>query len=926
MVVFIIVAILEVNAKGYLLLSLKMNDFNDTVVPYPKEKTIFNLFEEQAVKTPLAIAIQKGTNKISYDELNKLANRLANLLIAKGVLPEDNIGLLVTRDFDMIIGMLAIMKAGGAYVPIDPEYPVDRQQYIFNQSRLKLVIANNDYQLKNTIEADKFLRINFTEPDELNENPPQVNVSSTQLAYTIYTSGSTGRPKGVMIEHHSAVNLVLWVNQKFNVGHNDRLLFITSMCFDLSVYDIFGMLAAGGTIVMAENKEIQDVRILQQMLINNQITFWDSVPTTLDYLVQNLEQEHPDYKYDGLKTIFLSGDWIPVDLPTRVKKFFPQAQFVSLGGATEGTVWSNFYIVDEVNPQWRSIPYGRPLYNNFFYILDDKLQPVPMGEPGDLYIGGVGVARGYANDAEKTNAAFMPDPFNKDLGGMMYRTGDTGRMMPDFNMEFLGRKDTQVKINGFRVELGEIESVLNKTAFVKSCVVLAKSGPDGNKRLVGYVVPNAKFEKGQVMAYLKTKLPEYMVPAIWIEMDKMPLNSNGKIDRNALPDFKETLAQKKQVVKPQTETEKLLADIWQECMGINEISITDNFFALGGHSLMAVQILSKVGNKLGRKFQLSALFKYPDIRALAAFIDIDKKDAVYSCLVPIKPSGSKAPLYIIHGEGLNVLNFSSLATFMDKERPIYGLQAVGLNGVDEPLDDLTEIAKVYLAEIIRHNPSGPYLLAGYSFGGYVAMEINKQMAAMGKQVEKLIMFDTNAEKSEYKDWYFILPKKVKRNVPKFFSFLKSSLLNTGENYWNQPKNPADGFLSKYFLKKETKSFYQLIKKIKDKHLIAFRNYNMEPFNGKVYLYKAQICVHYVYDNEFLGWKKYALGGVEVLNVPGDHLTMLRPPHVEVFASTLSATLDELSHNLRPREVVDNNALKKADEIIVEQMYITGLQC
>jgi len=281
-----------------------MNYFNDTIIPYPKEKTIFRLFEERVLNAPEATAIQKGSNKITYKELNKLANRIAHSLVAKGVLPEDNIGLLISRDFDMIIGMLAIMKAGGAYVPIDPEYPADRQEYIFNQSKLKMVISNRDYPLETIVGKERFLKINFMNPEGSNENNPSLNVSSSQLAYTIYTSGSTGRPKGVMIEHHSVVNLIQWVNNQFNIGANDRLLFITSMCFDLSVYDIFGMLASGGTIVIAENKEIQDVRLLQSMLIDNKITFWDSVPTTLDYLVQNLEQEQPNYRYEGLKTVF----------------------------------------------------------------------------------------------------------------------------------------------------------------------------------------------------------------------------------------------------------------------------------------------------------------------------------------------------------------------------------------------------------------------------------------------------------------------------------------------------------------------------------------------------------------------------------------------------------------------------------------------
>jgi amino acid adenylation domain-containing protein len=602
-----------------------MDDFNDTIVPYAKEKTIFAHFEEQASASPAAVALYKDEKTLTYDELNKRSNRLAHYLIKQGVVAGDNIGLLVSRDFDMITGLLGILKAGGAYVPIDPEYPVDRQEYIYNQSALKMVISNREYPLKAQIGDENFQAINISDPDETNDTNPGLEIDSTQLAYTIYTSGSTGRPKGVMIEHHSAVNLYSWVNERFNVGANDRLLFITSVCFDLSVYDIFGMLAAGGGIVIAENKEIQDVRILQDMMVKYCITFWDSVPTTLDYLVKNLEQERKGYRYTGLKTIFMSGDWIPLSLPARLKKFFPKAQVVSLGGATEGTVWSNYYLVDQTKKEWKSVPYGRPIHNNFFYILDDNKKPVPQGEIGDLYIGGAGVARGYANDAEKTRNSFMPDPFNQMAGGMMYRTGDIGRMMPDYNMEFLGRKDNQVKINGFRVELGEIESVLGTSPSVSSAVVLAKEGPDGNKRLIAYVVPNGAFDSDTLMAYLRTRLPEYMVPAVWVKLDKLPLTSNGKIDRNSLPRPLDAPAARRLLADAETPTQKILSDIWKECIGITECGIDDNFFALGGHSLIAVQILSKLEKRTGLKLPLAILFKYPNIRSLAALVDAEKK-------------------------------------------------------------------------------------------------------------------------------------------------------------------------------------------------------------------------------------------------------------------------------------------------------------
>jgi amino acid adenylation domain-containing protein len=862
-------------------------DFNDTVTPYPEQQTLFGLFEERVIALPGSIALRKGDKTITYYDLNLQANRLAHFLIGNGVVPGDNIGLLTGRDFDMIIGMLGILKAGGAYVPIDPDYPIDRQEYIYSQSALKLVIADKNYPLKSLLNEGDFIQI---QADELIKQPgtnPQLDINSRQLAYAIYTSGSTGRPKGVMIAHHSAVNLVLWVNKQYHVGPYDNLLFITSMCFDLSVYDIFGMLAAGGSVVIAEQHQVQDVKQLQKMLIDYNITFWDSVPTTLDYLVRNLEQTNPGYNYAGLKTVFMSGDWIPVDLPDRIKKFMPNTQVISLGGATEGTVWSNYYPVRQTLKRWKSIPYGKPIANNFFYILNDQLQPVPQGVTGDLYIGGVGVARGYANDNVKTNASFIADPFNSGLGGMMYKTGDLGRMGTDMNMEFIGRKDNQVKISGFRVELGEIESVLNSYELVTSAVVLAKNDPEGKKRLLAYIVAAGKFDKEALTAYLKTKLPYYMVPALWIQLDHVPLTANGKIDRNALPNIAEPVAAKK-VLQPSTATEKTLKAIWLDCLGLSDISIDDNFFELGGHSLIAAQILSAFKNQTGHNLQLAILFQYPDIQSLATFIDSNTKAAEidYTCLVPIKPTGSKTPLYIIHGEGLNVLKFSTLATNADPDQPIWGLQARGLNGIDAPMNDMKEIAKDYLDEILRHNPNGPYILGGYSFGGYVAVEMHRLLEKMGKAPDMLIMFDTDTERLDKKSWLKLLPQKIKRNIPRFFTYIRSGFIKTKGEFTLPSKNLSDSGI---------KAFYDQIKNIQKKHLVAFNNYQMTPFNAKVYLFKADISVHYVADKIKLGWARYANNGVEVFEVPGDHRSMLEQPNATALAALLQQTLNKHNH-------------------------------
>ncbi|MDB4925332.1 amino acid adenylation domain-containing protein [Mucilaginibacter sp.] len=867
-------------------------EFNNTITAYPKDKAIHNLFEEQVIHNPQAIALLKGINYITYNELNKKANQLAHYLIKKGLKPEDNVGLLVTRNFDMIIGMLGILKAGGAYVPIDHNYPVDRQHYIYNHSSAKMLIADDDYPMKDIINVSDYIRTDLDVINDMDDSNPSIIISSKQLAYTIYTSGSTGQPKGVMIEHHSAVNLVLWVNKKFNVNINDKLLFVTSMCFDLSVYDIFGMLAAGGTLVIAEKREIQNVKTLQDMLLLHKITFWDSVPTTMEYLIKNLEKERSDYSCLSLKTVFLSGDWIPVDLPSNIKRFFPKANVVSLGGATEGTVWSNYFIVDENSKIGNSIPYGKPIDNNFFYILNEHLQPVPINVVGDLYIGGVGVARGYANDIQKTNSSFIPDPFNQKAGGMMYKTGDLGKMLPDLNMEFIGRKDNQVKINGFRIELGEIENALKSSPIISNAVVLAKNDQYGNKRLVSYLVPKGNvFDREKVILFLKKTLPDYMIPAIWVDLKELPLTSNGKIDRNSLSTLDDTtLIKKKSVEQPTTKNEQILFNIWKNNLNLNISGIHDNFFELGGHSLMAVQMLSQFKKITGKIFPLDVLYQYSDIKALAKYVDNDKNSFDYKYLVAIKAKGNNDPLYIIQGDSGNILNFSNLIKYIDREQPLYGLKAIGLDGVHAPFESLADIAGHYIKEIIQHNPSGPYLLAGYSSGAYVAVEMRKQMAAAGKQV-KLLIIDADAGMTEYKHKYKLIPKKIKRHYPEIFTFLKSSILQSS----NLIKGNISG-MSTYFTHdapiNRNLNGHSLFdeKLIKSKRIRAFKNYEIEPFNDEVYLLKAKISVHYVDHGKFLGWEQYAKKGVNLFEIPGDHFSILLPPFVEEFTSVLQKNL------------------------------------
>jgi len=873
-----------------------MLEFNDTIRPYSKEKTIHSLFEEQVLKSPDAIALCRHQLSMTYGELNRKANSLARCLISRGVKSGDNVALMVARSFDMVAGMLAIMKTGAAYVPIDPDYPVDRQEYILENSAVGLLIADNDYLLLETLPESRLVRLKQIDLNNFQDDNINAQIDSSQLAYTIYTSGSTGKPKGVMIEHQSAVNLLQWVNIEFSMGPQDCLLFITSMCFDLSVYDIFGLLAAGGSIVMVEKQELMDAPVLKDMLVKHKVTFWDSVPSTMDYFVSELGSANTSDFENHLRLVFMSGDWIPVNLPDRIKKVFPGARIISLGGATEGTVWSNFYPIDKVEAGWTSIPYGKPIANNFFYILDEQLKPVLPGAEGELYIGGVGVARGYANDAEKTAKAFIKDPFNSSLGGRMYKTGDYGRMLPGMNMEFIGRIDDQVKIRGFRIELGEITSVLQKHENVKSAVVLAKTVSGHEKELVAFFTGDAQI--AALKAYLSEQLPPYMMPAHFVALDSIPLTGNGKVDKKALLQFASPSADEFTFyAAPRTNVEKMLADIWSEYLGLKKISIYDNFFELGGHSLIAVKVMTKIERLTGKRLPLASLFEKPTIERMARLLNLDATAITWDALVPIKTGGAKMPLYIVHGAGLNVLLFNAVAMGLSPDQPVYGLQAKGLNGIDEPLTRIEDMAAHYIDSILAQNPGGPYALAGFSFGGIIAYEMARQLQEMGREVNLVALFDTNAYNTIFYD-------PIGTKLRKQFSYYANNIVHTLKfvNGFSNTVVEKSTLLKRKVIrrywsltkKQDQPGFFGYSHKIDKCNQEALVRYQLKPQNIKVDVFKAETRTFYVKDTAFLGWRPFALNGVTVHNIPGEHNTIFKAPNDKIFAAELQKCLDRIS--------------------------------
>jgi amino acid adenylation domain-containing protein len=450
---------------------------------------------------------------------------------------------------------------------------------------------------------------------------------TTDLAYVIFTSGSTGTPKGVMIDHRGAVNTILDVNRTWNVGPDDRVLALSSLSFDLSVWDIFGMLAAGGAIVLPRADAQREPLHWLERIRDEKVTVWNTVPALLRMLVEVLEVHARDTRdvRDGfespLRLALLSGDWIPLDLPDRVRALAPRTQLVSLGGATEASIWSIAFPIGRIDPAWKSIPYGRPMANQTFHVLDDRMAPRPDWVPGHLYIGGVGLAKGYWRDPEKTAASFGQHP---DTGERLYRTGDLGRALPDGTIELLGREDFQVKIQGYRIELGEIEAALAEHPGVRAAVAAAAGERMGTRRLIAYVVPAGPWDglADILREHLRAKLPEYMIPAVFVPLDALPLGPNGKLDRRALPEPEAALGRGDRQ-PPQAGTEETLAAIWAEVLRrpAGRIGRGDNFFELGGDSLLATQIMARVREVFGLELPLRTFFETLTLEAQAAAID-----------------------------------------------------------------------------------------------------------------------------------------------------------------------------------------------------------------------------------------------------------------------------------------------------------------
>jgi amino acid adenylation domain-containing protein len=646
---------------------------------YPTDKCLHQLFEAWAERAPDAVALIYDELQMTYAQINARSNQLAHHLRRTGVRLETVVSICIERSVDLVIAILGVLKAGAAYLPLDPAYPRDRLAFMFADSKTHLLLTHQSLLEHVSPFAAQTICLD-TDWEKISEESDRnisTNVQPENLAYIIYTSGTTGNPKGVLLDHRGRVNNLFDLNQRFHVGPQDRLLSLSSLNFDMSVYDILGILGAGGSVVLPTKSAERDPSLWVYLMTKHCVSLWQSVPALLEMLVGHLSS-HPETVPYTLRLALLGGDWLPVSLPDQLTSLIEHVQIVNLGGATEASVHSTIYPIKQVNPLWKSIPYGRPMTNQSCYVLDADLRLCPVGVTGDLYIGGIGLARGYFNRAQLTAEKFIPHPFATEPGSRLYKTGDIARFLPDGNLELLGRADFQVKMNGIRIELGEIETLLLHHPAVQKAIVVAQRNHNQNKRLVAYIIPEEKQALAQqqhepyeqtalanqaalhstLRHYLQTQLPQPLVPQAFVFMDTFPLTSNGKVDRRSLPDpqgNRPDLAVN--YVAPRTPTEELLADIWAQVLKIDRVGIYDNFFDLGGDSLLIMRVIAQVRKTLQVDLSPNSFFTFPTIATQAEQCAANQQEERSTPGISLLPTARPAAVPLSFGqEGLWFIN------------------------------------------------------------------------------------------------------------------------------------------------------------------------------------------------------------------------------------------------------------------------------
>ena len=897
-----------------------LREWNLTAREFPEGLCIHQLFERQAERTPDAVAIVAGQERLTYRELNRRAESLASALRRAGVGPDVLAGVCTERSAAMVVALLGILKAGGAYVPIDPAFPAERVAYMLEDSAVPVLLTERPLLSGLPAHNARVLCLDAAswEQDALVDARPQPSRPSN-LAYVIYTSGSTGRPKGVQITHGAVVNFLESMKREPGITPDDVMLALTTLSFDIAALELFLPLTVGARLVILSHETAMDPRQLQAAMLENHATIVQATPSTWRMLLSAGWKGSPDLK------VLCGGEAISTELADRLADCC--RELWNMYGPTETTVWSTTRRI----AKGEAPSIGRPIANTQVYVVDSELRPVPIGIPGELLIGGAGLARGYRNQPDLTAAKFPVCSFDSLPPARVYRTGDLARFLPDGQLQFLGRADHQVKIRGFRIELEEIEKRLASHPRVKQAVVVARADSSEQKELVAYIVSAgpAAAEPGSsssparqgptngddaltagheasaltianLRSWIGQALPEYMIPSAFVFLDKLPLTPNGKIDRRALPEpGDQAVGERREYLAPRNPREAQIAEIWSKVLGVKTVGVRDNFFELGGHSLKAVQLFIELEKAMSQpvRLPLATLFRAPTVEQLAVALETEMDPELRSSsLVPIQPNGTKPKFFCVHGAGGNVLLYRELATSLGGEYPFYGLQAQGLDGQGGFLTTIEAMAARYVKEVKQIQAHGPYCLGGYCMGGAIAYEMARQLSLGGETVALVALLDTyNVSQALQSSSGRILYQKVKFHFgnlsklrpgealkyvgEKFRLALDGELANLLNLHSDSPVESTGG--------QQTRPIDASIQAVNDAANLA---YQPQPYLGRLTLFKT--CVNYdAYPDPNLGWADLALGGLDVVELPVNPHAMLLQPYVQRLASEIRERLD-----------------------------------
>jgi amino acid adenylation domain-containing protein len=890
-------------------------EWNRTEADYPTDSCVHELFEAQAERTPDAVAVEFEGEHLTYRQLNNRSNRIAHYLRQLGVGPGVLVGLCMGQSLDRIIALFGVLKAGGAYVPIDPAYPAARLALMLNDANAPVVLTQS--KVAETLRppgATKVICLDspgWASACEDVVNPKRTGASA-DLAYVIYTSGSTGNPKGVMIPHRAVVNVMSWMQSTFPSDERDCVLHQISFSFDPSVLEILTPLLSGGRLVLARPHGHQDPAYLVRIIVQHRVTILHLVPSTLRMLL-----EVPDLKAcRSLRHVFCGGDVLTKDL---ARRFFDvlNAQLHCVYGPTEAAITSIFYSIprhccDEI------IPIGQPVANTQAYVLDGHRRPVPIGVPGELYLGGAQIGRGYLNRPELTAERFIADPFDSTCGARLYKTGDLVRRLPNGAIAFLGRVDRQVKIRGHRIELGEIETIMRLHPAVQEGVVAAREDAPGDRRLVAYVRPHRSSPTllRELRILLKERLPAYMVPSAFVFVDTFPVTPNGKLDVEALPppETRSCESDDRQLLAPpRTPTEEILAGIWHEFLKLKQVSVDDNFFELGGHSLMLTQMMHRINLAFGVSLGVPELFHNPTVEKLAQVIAAQQPmNRREPRAFQLQQGKGERPVYFIYA-GPNEFR---LAQLMGERYPTFGIEVPWprawldalANNQTSAFPSLEQLVARYLEVLRSHARPSSCLLAGHSFAGFIAFEVAHRLQEQNRKVDLVILFDTWARyptprevawQQWRQNWKRDLGQpSTKRPSRSFGSRLKRS-----------------GLVTQWMLMQEAKAVYRALvprrgprgpsnmvdeqgtpvpwEYIERLYVKILESYRPRILNARGLLFRSEPPDE-KYSRAFddsLGWSNLFAGGLKIIPVPGDHYSAIRE-HNHAVVQALVQEMDE----------------------------------